>query len=131
MTSDFSGTGKGITWCTGMGQTRITGAVGTKIGSGYTNTTRMMNVCNPSDAGEVARSYRGGGMTDWSLASDDELTALYNYGNRAAIGGFNTDFYWSSSQWDETFAIGRSMGNGTDTHTKEGKGLGVRPVRAF
>ncbi len=132
-TSDFSSTGQGFPWCTGSGKdSLIPGAFGNGIGSGYANTTIMLPDCNPGDAGNVARSYTGGGMTDWSLASKDELNALYIYTNRAAIGGFNSGYYWSSSQIDAALAFNQSFSTGgTGTHSYKSFALGARPVRAF
>ena len=102
------------------------------IGAGFANTTAMLPVCNPGDAGNVARSYSGGGMTDWSLPSKEELNALYTYNNRAAIGGFNSGSYWSSTQggtaqmsYAQSFVRGQSQGLSKSTMD------GVRPIRAF
>ena len=132
-TSDFSSTGKGFPWCTGSGKdSLIPGAFGKEIGSGYANTTIMLPDCNPGDAGNVARSYTGGGLTDWSLASENELKALYIYKNRAAIGGFNSGIYWSSTQNGAQTAASYTF----DTSMNTGAYFkyytyGVRPIRAF
>ncbi|NQW73749.1 MAG: DUF1566 domain-containing protein [Actinobacteria bacterium] len=117
-TSDFS-SGSGFPWCTG-----------TVIGSGYANTTAMLPVCYWGEAGNMARSYVGGGMTDWSLASQDELNALYSYPNRDAIGGFNSGIYWSSSQDGPDAAWAQYFGTSQGSAYKSNPG-GVRPIRAF
>ena len=132
-TSDFSSTGKGFPWCTGSGKdSLIPGAFGNGIGSGYANTTIMLPDCNPGDAGNVARSYTGGGMTDWSLASKDELNALYIYNNRAAIGGFNSGYYWTSSEEIPIAAFTQGLGPGGPARARyKSDQLGVRPIRAF
>ena len=132
-TSDFSSTGLGFPWCTGSGGTAsVNGATGTGIGAGFANTTAMLPVCNPGDAGNVARSYTGGGLTDWSLASKDELNVLYSYNNRAAIGGFNSGSYWSSSQGNAQMSNAQSFESpGTRTAMSKSTTYGVRPIRAF
>ena len=132
-TSDFSSTGLGFPWCTGSGGTgNVNGANMQYIGAGFANTTAMLPVCNPGDAGNVARSYTGGGLTDWSLPSLYELTALYNYNNRAAIGGFNSGLYWSSMEENKTNAYDWSFNpNDGGTYNAKSTSYGVRPVRAF
>ena len=132
-TSDFSSTGLGFPWCTGSGGTKVVnGANGQEIGAGFANTTAMLPVCNPGDAGNVARSYTGGGLTDWSLPSLYELTALYNYNNRAAIGGFNSGLYWSSGEFSSTKAWANVFTtDGGAAYRSKSYSYGVRPVRAF
>ena len=131
-TSDFSSTGLGFPWCTGSGATgNVNGANMQYIGAGFANTTAMLPVCNPGDAGNVARSYTGGGLTDWSLASALEINALYYYSDRATIGGFNSGQYWgsqsnSTTAWYQQFNNALEFSNGGKHAT-----IGVRPVRAF
>ena len=132
-TSDFSSTGLGFPWCTGSGDTTDVNAKETGIGAGFANTTAMLSVCNPGDAGNVARSYTGGGLTDWSLASLREMSELYFYNNRAAIGGFNSGWYWSSSQsfLEKSYAQSfKSTGDRPQEQYKKDS-YGVRPIRAF
>jgi hypothetical protein len=100
-------------------------------GAGFANTTAMLPVCNPGDAGNVARSYTGGGLTDWSLPSLYELTALYNYNNRAAIGGFNSGSYWSSEEFNSTKANDWPFNPNGGMYYDKSYSYGVRPVRAF
>ena len=130
---DGSGPGKGYAYCNGFGKDNlIPNASGTLIGTGYPNTLAMLTKCNSGDAGELARGYTGGGMTDWSLPSQDEINALYYYPNRNAIGGFAADLYWSSSQHDASGAWWQSFANGYQNYNYyKGKTFGVRPVRAF
>ena len=132
-TSDFSSTGLGFPWCTGSGEKeRVNGAIGTAMGEGFANTTAMLSVCNPSDAGNVARSYTGGGLTDWSLGSFLEMIELYSYDNRAAIGGFNSGSYWSSSQDNRKLSNAQNFSStgGREARSKSNT-YGLRPVRAF
>ena len=133
------GIGRGYEYCSAKGSPSIPGASGTAIGSGYANTTAMVAMCNQGDAGELARGYTGGGMSDWSLPSVDELNALYYYPNRDAIGGFSAETYWSSSfrsyrqnnkekhgAWSKLF--GSNQANYSFAFDEN---LSVRPVRAF
>jgi len=86
---------------------------------------------------DAARSYQGGGKSDWYLPSKDELWIMYK--QRSSVGGFATDyyansyafdFYWSSTPgashaWIQGFGSGeQSDSNNTNLNR-------VRPVRAF
>jgi hypothetical protein len=78
------------------------GAIGTAIGTGFSNTSNIIasqGIIATNYAAGLARAYRGGGYTDWYLPSKDELNKLYL--NRVAIGGFisnSNGLYWSSSE---------------------------------
>ena len=154
-TSDFgskgAGTGAGYYWCEATmyskdySETYISGASGTAVGSGYVNTSALITGCDHSgkkaeteDAGPQARGYTGGGKSDWSLPSKDELNALYYYTGRNAIGGFAASPYWSSSQYNSKSAWGQDFSNGfpeavmkSAANAQIGLAYGVRPVRAF
>jgi hypothetical protein len=80
--------------------TEISGANGFAIGTGAQNTIDIMNGC--STAGIAARLCGDlvlGGFSDWYLPSKDELNQLYI--NKAAIGGFVNDGYWSSTETND------------------------------
>jgi len=109
----------------------ISGADGTAIGTGNQNTIDIMTGCN--EAGIAARLCGDlvlGGYSDWYLPSKDELNQLYI--NRVAIGGFATDFYWSSTEIYsnvaglQAFGLGGQYGSGI----KDSDDV-VRAVRAF
>jgi hypothetical protein len=137
-TSDFgaagAGAGTGSAYCSGMGEHNpIPNANSTAIGTGYQNTTAMVENCVPNNAGNAARAYSGGGMTDWSLASAGELAALRWAPNVQTIGGIAGGAnYWSSTQasgsqnaWMMQFL------NGIWNTNPKASSQGVRPVRAF
>ena len=131
-TSDFSNTGKGFTWCMGSGnQEDIKGAESPTIGSGYENTSAMIAACLSEDAGYAARTYTGGGMTDWSLPSWWELIWLYHYPNRNTIGGFGDNKYWSSTGNGKTQAGNIDFVEGDQSQQAKDLTFGIRPVRAF
>ncbi|CAB4959946.1 unannotated protein [freshwater metagenome] len=97
------------------------------IGSGYANTVEMGIWC---DNANVARSYKGGGKSDWFLPSIDELNEFYE--QRETVGGFGDGSYWSSSMnllgdaWCQRFSDGDQSFYGTQR-----VGRGIRPVRMF
>ena len=107
-------------------------AQGWRVGSGYRNTEAMVAQSSTANkAGTIARAYRGpNNLSDWYLPSKDELAQLYI--QKARVGDFSTDWYWSSSEsgvdtaWSQNFNLGNQNAiNGKDNT------FYVRPVRAF
>jgi hypothetical protein len=129
----------GIRWYNGSYVT--TGATGTAIGAGSTNTDAIIaaqGATETSYAAGVARAYTGGGFTDWFLPSKDELNQMYT--NKATInttasanGGsnFSTNFYWSSTEGGNGNAWEQSFGNGYQDYLIKDFTSNVRAVRAF
>ena len=77
----------------------LTGATATAIGTGLTNTNKIIatqGATSTSYAAGLARAYNGGGYKDWYLPSKDELNKLSL--NKVAIGGFAGYNYWSSTE---------------------------------
>jgi hypothetical protein len=124
-TSDQS---TGAQW--GCYETTI-GGTSTAFGTGQANTTAILNGC--SEAGRAARICNDlslNGYDDWFLPSKDELNQMY--AQRTAIGGFTSNYYWSSSElnafyaWDQYFDLGSQPYFKSKSNT-----LYVRAVRAF
>ena len=131
-TSDQS---TGIRWYNGSHTT--TGATGTAIGTGLSNTNTIINsqgATATSYAAGLARAYTGGGYTDWYLPSKDELNKLFL--NKTAIEGFMLDLYWSSTEVDPSsnpnnFAWIQYFDNGGLYQGGKNTTYYVRAVRAF
>ncbi len=120
----------GIAWADLIYQSSVVpGGTGTAIGTGGTNTSNIIaqNGWLATYAANVARSYTGGDFI-WHLPSKDELNKLYL--NRAAIGGFASARYWSSSE-DGMFAWYQDFGGGGQGSWQKGSTYRVRAVRAF
>ena len=118
----------GAQW--GCSSTLISGADGTAIGTGNQNTIDIMNGC--SEAGIAARLCGElvlGGYSDWYLPSKDELNKLYI--NRDAIGGFASNHYWSSSEYNNGDAGRQNFYFGYQNYDGKNYNNGVRAVRAF
>ncbi len=128
-TSDQSA---GISWYNGS--FTATNATARNMGTGLSNTnTIIANQGAGSYAANLARSYNGGGYSDWYLPSRDELVQLYT--NRIAIGGFSVSGgwqYWDSSEIDSVSAscVNFTTGTMTGSYTKNAT-LRVRAVRSF
>ena len=80
-------------------------------------------------AADLAADYSNSGESDWFLPSKDELKKLYI--NRASVGGFSTNDYWSSSEYGDDNAWGQYFLNGGQCDCNKYDSVYVRPVRAF
>ena len=117
-----------LAWCQNVTDS-IAGTQGTGIGAGAANTTAMLGVCT-SGAAAAARSYRGGGKSDWYLPSKDELRKMFL--RKEMIKGFIFHGYWSSSESDPMFAwIQDFYSDYTPAPSDKSFANYVRPIRAF
>ena len=117
------------------GNYTITGATGTAIGTGASNTAAIIvRQGSGSYAAKLCDDYSvtvdGVLYDDWYLPSKDELQELYN--QKAVFGNFADDVYWSSSEhysgwqaWIQYFLNGFPNTNDKRTENR------VRAVRAF
>jgi hypothetical protein len=111
----------------------LPGADGTAIGTGKQNTADILAGCTTTGiAARVADNLVLGGKTDWFLPSKDELNQMNI--QKATVGGFTADFWWSSSEIYATKSWQQYFGGAT-TQTADDKfnnsGYFVRPVRCF
>ncbi|MDB4036557.1 DUF1566 domain-containing protein [Polaribacter sp.] len=82
-------------------------------------------VCN-----EYSVTVDGVTYGDWYLPSKHELNLLYI--ERAAVGGFTTNYYWSSTENDNNLAWEQDfLDDGYQTDSNKGGTFSVRAVRAF
>jgi hypothetical protein len=74
-----------------------------------------------------------GGQSDWFLPSLDELHQMETNLYRASppLGGFSTEYYWSSSEVDVNFAWLQLFHYGGQEYDFKSYLSYVRPVRAF
>ncbi len=126
----------------------FTGAAGKAIGDGRRNTEALAQrtecTSQPPTAVTLAAGYRGLGLADWYLPSQDELYELCKYEGRNAIGGFPAKQYVSSTGVgsNPTRFVDVDFGDApkcslAEDYTGTGGGYGdykreyVRPIRAF
>ena len=109
------------------------------IGKGMANTNQIYaRVSNGGGAGGastsayaagIAWAYDHNGKTDWHLPSRDEWSQLYI--QKEKVGGFSTDYYWSSSESSATAAWVQNFITGLQNTRPKSTTNYVRPVRAF
>jgi len=124
------------------GQNITTGATGTAVGTGATNTDAIINTyagsSQTSYAAGLARDYNGGGYTDWFLPSKDELNKMWLMRTdinttASANGGSNIiqAYRWSSSEVADNRAWRQLFTTGAPAIYYKNATYYVRAVRAF
>ena len=100
------------------------------IGTGQSNTNAINAKCGNSTAAYLADNYEWpNGQTGGFLPSKDELNELYRH--KDVVGGFASNYYWSSTEHGASDAWSQDFGSGyQDDNYKYGTN-GVRAVRAF
>lgn len=92
----------------------------------------------PSDVGgnvpwdvamATALDFSANGLADWYLPTKDDLNQLYV--QRAKVGGFEKDYYWSSSETSPGSAYRQYFAGGQRSSASQTSAHLVRPVRAF
>jgi hypothetical protein len=129
----------GIRWYKGSYVT--TGATGTDIGTGSTNTDAIIlaqGAPETSYAAGLARAYTGGGYTDWFLPSKAELNKMRLERETintiaSANGGsnFSSNWYWSSTESGSSDAWIHHLSTGGSQVLDKSLSVWVRAVRAF
>jgi hypothetical protein len=108
----------------------MTGASDRGLGWGPFNTDEIIAAQGPqatSYAAGLAKSYRGGGYSDWFLPSYDELAKICLHNNLFQMWGT----YWSSSELGIGSALVVEIPNEFPIGLNKDAAGGVRPVRAF
>ena len=100
------------------------------VGKGQVNTTAMLGVCTSGAANE-ADSYLTATKSDWFLPSEGELMLMYTNLRQAGVGGFASNFYWSSTEFDSNIAWYQYFFSGLQFYDTKYDALPARAVRAF
>ncbi len=123
------------------GNDRKTGASGTEIGTGRSNTQKIiLSQGEGKYAAKLCDDYRGGGKSDWFMPSKDELNLMYENLHLKGIGGFasggRVPVYWNSSEkWNglvgyQFFKAYPGAPSGYQDSCREDT-IHVRAIRAF
>jgi len=105
-------------------------ATSAAMGTGQANTTAIIAACSATGtAPRYCNDLIAGGYSDWYLPGKEELNRLY--ANKTAVGGFTSDYYWSSTQSDANHAWAQHFGTGSIASFKKDTTAKVRAVRSF
>lgn len=125
----------GIAWQNGVA--RYTGASADGVGAGKINTAIAITIQMPDNnfgnfAAKACSDYSvtSGGVKygDWYLPSNYELNLLYL--QRTTVGGFTTNRYWSSTEFDDlSYRI--DFSNGNSSLSGRTNTFNVRAIRSF
>jgi hypothetical protein len=121
-------------WCSNTNN--LLGVASTLIGAGAMDgankTAVMLGVCT-SGAANLADAYSATVNDvvygDWFLPSKGELNQMYV--NKSAIGGFTSNWHWSSSEFGDGSASIQDFNSGLQDYYGKLITFSVRPVRAF
>jgi hypothetical protein len=115
-----------------------TRAYGSGLFEGKYNTQMInWNQGGATSAAAICGNLSLGGYDDWYLPSIEELNKMYqNIGQGNAlglgnVGGFASDYYWSSTELDNSNAWRQGFGYGYSTYNFKTNSYYVRAVRAF
>src|SRR3990167_4243677 len=113
----------GIVW-SNIDDTAI-GATAQSDTDGASNTTAIINQDGATTgAAFICTALTTGGFTDWFLPAKDQLNCLED--NQAAIGGFASALYWSSTEVDAFNAWFQGFGGGVQLTASKDSPLRVR-----
>lgn len=111
----------------------------TALGTGNHNTSIIAGFYGPglSYAARVCFDFHygssgssSGNLYDWYLPSKDELHKLYL--SKDIIGGFSSNEYWSSSEYDSQYAWAQNFANGSQHNIdKTSPYVNTRAIKYF
>jgi len=127
--------GTSLAWASsGYTETNIAGT-GEAIGTGKANTAAILAIDANAPAAKACADYRGGGKSDWFLPSRYELYEMYIARSHL---GISSEYFWSSSQYDDSYASHQNFGSGIQYYYyykygnyRNGTAISVRAIRAF
>ena|ERR1039457_2886254 len=100
------------------------------IGNGKPNTTNIVNGCSDGTiAAGICHNLELNGFSDWFLPSKAELNQMYL--QRTVIGGFTSEGYWSSTEYDIYTSWIQDFSTGKQERSAKNNLKNVRAIRAF
>jgi hypothetical protein len=108
---------------------------GTAVGTGKANTEAIIAAQGEGGyAAMLCKKLSLGGFSDWFLPSLGELDLMNKNLKKAALGGFGSSWYWSSSQYNDYYSYDAwfySFLEDFKSNNNKNGDIAVRAVRAF
>jgi hypothetical protein len=109
-----------------------TGASGTDMGTGKSNTEKILSWEGGENAAQICSSRNKDGYNDWFLPSREELNKLFSSSTLPLLRGFSNSDYWSSTEFSTGNATVQNFGNGNIIKDRNKKTrCHVRAIRRF
>jgi hypothetical protein len=106
-----------------------------ETGKGKANTqaiiSRLRQLGETGKAAQLCEALNINGCNDWFLPSRGELNLMYVNLKQKGMGGFQDEYYWSSTQDGITYAWVQSFTSGNQPNHGKSNASSVRAVRAF
>ena len=111
----------------------VTNANRTAVGTGEQNTKDIIARLGARStyAARLCDDLTYGGYSDWFLPSIAELNLMRANLYQKGLGGFVDSVYWSSSEYNKTYAWLLSFSEGVQYSIPKSRHYRVRAVRAF
>ena len=117
----------------------LAGASGTAVGTGKANAASIIGqLGHTASPAKLCDDLITAEYSDWFFPSKDELNLIYLNLVVAGLGGFTSDYYWSSSEIDAKYAWlqsffykSKNANEGSQNSSLKGSYGRVRAVRAF
>lgn len=109
-----------------------TGATGIAIGTGKSNTQKIIDAVGPTGhyAALLCAKYKGGGYKNWFLPSRDEMKEVYNHKELFATFPFDHPF-WTSTERTREDAFNTDLFVFGQSPILKPERVFVRPMRSF
>lgn len=112
--------------------TTLVSGLSEAIGAGFNNTSLIIAQSSTSGrAATVCRAYTGGGFTNWSLPSVQEMQAAWTNRVTASLNLTGGAFYWTSSGTNSSNSFVVFMNDGAKYLDPKSTSRQVRPIRYF
>ena len=110
----------------------VIGVTSTAIYAGAANTNAIMTGCGTANiVARLCNDLVTNNYDDWYLPSKDELNLMYGNLHTQKLGGFVCYYYWSSSEYNASYAWLQYFCNGKQCNDYKNYTYNVRPVRNF